>query len=69
VKKQVYYCGEPPAKYGIWNKQVDGWQFGICEDTPMLAMARLYQKISIGAKNPVFEPRKLPKQYWRNDDE
>jgi len=36
------------------------FQFGICEDTPMLAVARLYQKIGDDAKKWRFEPRMLP---------
>ena len=56
MKKNIYYHGEPNAKYGIWK---DGWKFEVCEDTPMLAMARLYQKIGHEAKK--YEPRRLPK--------
>lgn len=37
------------------------FQFGICEDTPMLAEARLYQKIGDDARRYRFEPRRLPK--------
>ena len=40
--------GKPGAKYGIYNKQAKKFQFGICEDTPMLAEARLWQKIGDG---------------------
>ena len=36
------------------------FQFNICEDTPMLAEARLYQKIGDDAKKYRFEPRMLP---------
>ena len=37
------------------------FQFDIREDTPMLAVARLYQKIGDDAKKWRFEPRQLPK--------
>lgn len=47
-------------KYGIWNVSAKCFQFGICEDTPMLAVARLYQKIGDDAKKWRFEPRMLP---------
>ena len=39
----IYGCeGE---KYGVWNSVRREFQFGICEDTPMLAEARLFQRI------------------------
>ena len=45
MKRSVYYRGVPGKKYGIWNGMAKCFQFNICEDTPMLAEARLYQKI------------------------
>lgn len=62
MKKTVYYMGVPGAKYGIWNTVKKEWQFDICEDTPMLAVARLYSKIGEDAKKYRFEPRILPKK-------
>lgn len=59
MKSNVYHKGEPGAKYGIWNAARSCWQFGICEDTPMLAKARLYQKIGFDAKKSIFEPKRL----------
>ena len=38
------------------------FQFEISEDTPMLAMARLYQKIGDDARKYRFDPRPLPKK-------
>ena len=35
------------------------FQFGICEDTPMLAEARLFQKIGEDAKKWKFEVREV----------
>lgn len=52
--------GKPGAKYGIYNKQVKKFQFGICEDTPMLAEARLWQKIGDDARKWRFEVKRLP---------
>lgn len=60
MKRDVYYRGKPGAKYGIWNASKKCWQFGICEDTPMLAFARLCQKIGDDARKWRFEPRQLP---------
>lgn len=41
------------------------FQFGICEDTPMLAEARLFQKIGDDARKWRFEPRMLPQKKER----
>lgn len=60
MKRDVYQRGVKGKKYGIWNVSAKCFQFGICEDTPMLAVARLYQKIGDDAKKWRFEPRMLP---------
>ena len=60
MKRDVYYRGKTGKKYGIWNSMKKEFQFGICEDTPMLAMARLHQKIGDDARKYRFEPRVLP---------
>lgn len=59
MKRSTYYRGVPGKKYGIWNSVAKRFQFGICEDTPMLAVARLYQKLGDDAKKWRFEPRML----------
>lgn len=56
-------------QYGIWNTVKKCWQFGICEDTPMLAEARLVQKIGDGARKWRFEPRVLPAEMRRDKPE
>ena len=43
-----------------YNKQAKKFQFGICEDTPMLAEARLWQKIGDDARKWRFEVKRLP---------
>lgn len=60
MKRDVYYRGKPGKKYGIWNDVKKEFQFGICEDTPMLAEARLYQKLGDDARKWRFQPRVLP---------
>lgn len=45
MKPSTYYMGNGHSKYGIYNKQKKEFQFGICEDTPMLAEARLFQRL------------------------
>jgi len=61
LKSEIYYRGKPGTKFGIWNLQQKCWQFGISEDTPMLAEARLCQKIGHDAHKRKFELRPLPK--------
>lgn len=51
MKRETYQRGLPGVKWGI------------CEDTPMLAEARLHQKIGDDAKRWRFEPRQLPGKY------
>ena len=60
MKRGVYYRGVQGKKYGIWNSVRKCFQFDICEDTPMLAVARLYQKLGDDARKYRFEPRELP---------
>lgn len=60
MKSEEYWRGKPGAKYGIWNGVKKEFQFGICEDTPMLAEARLVQKIGQDARKWRFEARRIP---------
>ena len=50
MKRQTYYRGIPGVKWGIWNRGKRQYQFGISEDTPMLAEARLFQLIGDDAR-------------------
>ena len=45
MNRTEYYRGKPNVRYGIWNSVSKQFQFNISEDTPFLAIARLYQKI------------------------
>ena len=61
--------GHGGFKYGIWNTSRKEFQFNICEDTQMLAEARLCQKIGDDARKWRFEARRIPKemkQYYEN---
>ena len=57
MKRETYQRGLPGVKWGIWNCARKEFQFDICEDTPMLAEARLHQKIGDDARKWRFEPR------------
>ena len=59
MKSETYYRGIPGVKWGIWNRGERQYQFGISEDTPMLAEARLFQLIGDDARKWKFEVRKL----------
>ena len=65
MKSEAFYRGVPGRKYGIYNTQRKCFQFDICEDSPMLAMARLHYKIGKDARKDRFEPRMLPKEATR----
>lgn len=60
MKRETYMYGVRGEQYGIWNSVKKCWQFGICEDTPMLAEARLFQKIGDDARKYRFEAKALP---------
>ena len=63
MRRETYQRGISGIKWGIWNCQKKCFQFDIREDTPMLAVARLYQKIGDDAKKSRCEPRQLPTKY------
>lgn len=65
MKRRTYQQGTPGVKWGIWNTARKCWQFGISEDTPMLAEARLFQRIGDDARRWRFEVRPLPKEVDR----
>lgn len=63
MKKQTYFCGVPGNKYGMWHKVSKTFSYGICEDTPALADARLYQIKGLRARELLrgeCEARPLP---------
>lgn len=60
MTRAEYHCGKKGRKYGIWNSWAKKFQFGIAEDSPMLAVARLYYKIGDDASKWRFEARLLP---------
>ena len=60
MKRDTYYRGVSGKKFGIWNDVAKKFQFGICEDTPMLAEARLYKCIGDNARKWRFQPKMLP---------
>lgn len=60
MKPATYQRGIPGVKWGIYNTQAKCFQFNICEDSPMLAEARLFYKIGEDARKWRFEVRRLP---------
>lgn len=67
MKRNTYQRGIPGIKWGIWNNMAKCFQFNICEDTPMLAEARLFQKIGNDARQWRFEPRQLPREKAKSE--
>ena len=62
MKRTTYYRGAKGRKWGIWNSQRKEFQFGICEDSPYLAEARLMYMIGDDARKWRFEAKELPKE-------
>lgn len=62
MNKEIYQRGLPGKKWGIWNQVKKEFQFGIAEDTPMLARARLFQRIGDDARKYRFELKQIPKE-------
>lgn len=61
--------GRDGFRYGVWNTLKKEFQFGINEETPMLAEARLCQKIGDDARKWRFEVKRIPKEmkkYYEN---
>lgn len=55
-----YYRGRSNTKYGIWSTMSKKFILGIAEDTPMLAEARLFQKIGDDARKWRFVAKAIP---------
>ena len=66
MKYTTYKHGIRGVKWGIWNRTTKRFVFGICEDTPMLANARLFQKIGDDARKWRYEVKQLPKARKRD---
>lgn len=62
MKQETYYHGAPGKRYGVFDPATKSWKYGINEETPMLAMARLYQRMGAEAKRSGCQPRELPKR-------
>ena len=62
MKYSTYQYGIRGIKWGIWDEKEGRFVFDICEDTPMLANARLHQKIGDDAKKWRYGIKRLPKR-------
>ena len=62
--REVWMRGKKNVKYGVYNTMKKEFQFGICEDSPMLAQARLHYFIGDDAKKYRFEFRPIPKEIY-----
>lgn len=59
-----FMFGKKDTKYGVFNSVKKEFQFGICEDSPMLAQARLHYFIGDNAKKWRFEFKPIPKETY-----
>ena len=62
-----YYRGKNGCKYGIYNTVTKKFVFGIEEDSPMLAEARLFYKIGDDARKWKFEARRVSSKERENN--
>ena len=60
--------GKKDVKYGVYNSVKKEFQFGICEDSPMLAQARLHYYIGDNAKKWRFELKPIPPEIYLSVD-
>lgn len=64
MTREIYQQGAPGMKYGIWDRRQGKFILGVCEDTPMLAVARMCQKLGTEARKYKLEPRALPPEQF-----
>ena len=62
MRPRIYYHGIPGSRWGIWNDITQAFEPGISEDTPMLAVARMFQKIGDQARMKKYLPKQLPRK-------
>lgn len=60
----TFMHGKKGVKYGVYNSMKKEFQFGICEDSPMLAQARLHYIIGDDAKKWRFQFKPIPKEVY-----
>ena len=63
-----FMFGKKDTKYGVYNSLKKEFQFGICEDSPMLAQARLYYFIGDDAKKWRFQFKPIPEAIYKSTD-
>ena len=63
-----FMFGKKDVKYGVYNSVKKEFQFGICEDSPMLAQARLHYCIGDNAKKWRFQFKPIPPEIYLSVD-
>lgn len=61
MKTSTYHKGIPGLEWRIWDKKKKSFAFGIREETPMLAEARLFQKLGDDARKWRYEIKGVKK--------
>lgn len=62
--RATFMYGKKGIKYGVYNTMKKQFQFGVCEDSPMLAQARLHYIIGDDAKKWRFEFHPIPPEIY-----
>lgn len=66
MKKLKKYINQ---HWGIWNGMSKEFQFGIDEPTPSMAEYELWKKIGYDSYKWRFEPKILPKELYKREND
>ena len=69
MNKKIWMQGIEGSMWGVWDFRSKSFCFDISEETPMLANARLCQRVGSEAKADYFNIRQLPKGKNNGDKE
>lgn len=59
-----FMFGKRDTKYGVYDSMKKQFKFGVCEDSPMLAQARLHYIIGDDAKKWRFQFKPIPPEIY-----
>ena len=63
-----FMFGKRDVKYGVYDSTTKKFKFGVCEDSPMLAQARLHFIIGDDAKKWRFQFKPIPPEIYLSEE-
>ena len=63
-----FMFGKRDVKYGVYDSVNKKFKFGVCEDSPMLAQARLHYIIGDDAKKLRFQFKPIPPEIYLSEE-